>query len=163
MDLPHKRATWEKLQMKLQEYYDEHSDLDVPKELVLDDGYRLGDVVSAMRDFGVHVEDGNNRAWLEERGWQSLDVKWEELKGHLQAFYDKNKHLNVKKRYKTESGYPLGMRVESMRSSTGSKFAHLKGHPDRCWWVKQRGFVMHARDAEKNAQKWADLEDTCKK
>jgi hypothetical protein len=83
------------------------------------------------------------------------DAMWEDVQGHLRRFHAVEKHLRVPTSHVTddEYKYPLGKTVKIMRRGV-----YLKGHPDRVAWVKARGFGMHTRNAQKNAEKWAALE-----
>jgi len=47
----------------------------------------------------------------------TLSASWEMMYERAKAFYEKNGHLNVPQRYKTEEGYPLGQWLLTQRKS----------------------------------------------
>ena len=77
--------------------------------------------------------------------WQSIEarveVKWRNVQGHLQTFFDdpKHRHLRVPQDYVTPDSYPLGQAVGHMRS----RYDYINDHPE----------VANERDA-----KWEDLQ-----
>ena len=137
---------WERVKQLLQAFYDREGHLNVPQAHV-EDGEKLGQIVRSMRgtraDFlGGHPE---REAWVRERGWvdNANDERWERVQQLLQAFYDREGHLNVPNSH-VEDGEKLGQIVNGMR---GTRANYLAGHPEREAWVRARGWVDNADDA----------------
>jgi len=138
------RKRWNKYKKLLQVFYDREGHLNVPGPHV-EDGVALGKIVANMRHRDIFLADHPERqAWVRERGWvdNPRDERWERVKELLQAFYDREGHLNVPQAY-VEDGEPLGRIVLKMRGQTCQ---FLKGHPEREAWVRAHGWVDSARD-----------------
>ena len=153
-------VAWRKTQRYLQEYYDEKKHLRIPCSYVASDGFKLGQRVNDIRSHRIYVKDHPDReAWLEARGWRGKvqkDAKWNEVKLHLQAYYDDYDHTCVTQHYVTSDGFKLGRKVNDIRS----RFSYVKGHPERVEWLKERNFKMNATNAINDAERWAALGDT---
>jgi hypothetical protein len=89
--------------------------------------------------------------------WEAMEARsesaWQTIRGHLQVYYEEHEDLRVPESYKTLDEFPLGKTVQNMRVNKD----YLAGHPNRITWVEERGFKMHAKNAMKDAERWAQL------
>ena len=151
---PHK--TWEGLQAfsrkklmrvwpKLEAYYEEHKHLRVPRSHP-----ELGSVVHTIRSRNDFLGHADFKKWLYERNFVYDAPRAhleEDVWPKLEAFYEEYEHLRVPRRHPE-----LGKIVNNIRSRND-----FLGHADFRSWLYERDFTMHAKDAVKNAEKWAKV------
>jgi len=103
----------------LKQYIRKKGDALVPKDYKTDDGLPLGGWVSSRRsDFNQNRLGATKVVELDELGfiWDIEAYYWQEFIGHLKNYITQMGNVLVPKDYKTDDGFPLGMRVSSRRT-----------------------------------------------
>lgn len=103
-------------------YREENGHLDAPSSYRTPDGHALGVWLQNAR---MHRRKG----WLSPRRIRALDDlgmnweprlnQWQRLLERLRMFHTEHGHLQVPQAYQAGDGYPLGSRVNTLRSNTG--------------------------------------------
>lgn len=114
-------ASWDIYYLAAKEYHKAHGDIRIPKAYVTENGLSLGSwlqtqrrVYAGKRNGELSTEqieklDALGMVWdIQERGWQK---GLEELKKYREQYG----HADVKARYVTEEGYPLGKWLANIR------------------------------------------------
>ena len=135
---------WEEFQKRMQTYVDDQKTSRVPNDYTTKDGYPLGRRVDHVKSRGTYLKtkpDERARAdWFEALpGWRwsgaykppgfrgtIVDEPWEEFQERMHTYVAKHETSRVQQRYKTKDGYPLGMRVNSVKTYG----TYLKTKPD---------------------------------
>lgn len=133
---------------KFEAYYQEHTHLRVPLRYP-----ELGMIVKSIRSQNSFLQYDDFKKWLNERNFV-----YDARRAHLEedvwpkfkAYYEEHKHLRVPRSYPK-----LGKLVNRIRSSKD-----FLQYDDFRSWLWDHGFKMHARDAVKNAAKWAEVNGT---
>lgn len=102
-------------------YREENGHLDAPSSYRTQDGHALG---AWLQNARMHRRKG----WLSPRRTQALDDlgmnweprlnQWQHLLERLRTFHTEHGHLQVPQAYQAGDGYPLGTRVNTLRSNT---------------------------------------------
>ena len=111
---------WNRYFEKAKEYYEQHGDLNVPKDYVAD-GLKLGIWILRMRMAQANQRDTvvtpEKKAKLDSIGmiWSLHSEQWE--RNYLEAMHYYNEHgsLYMDIKYMTESGFKLGYWVSHLR------------------------------------------------
>jgi superfamily II DNA or RNA helicase len=121
-------CSWELMYAEAKKYYCEHGNLMVPKNYKTEAGLSLGLWLNTQRQIYKGKADGfltdEQIAQLNEIGivWDDYrDLSWE--KSYLEAkdYYNKFGDLLVPIKYVTESGFPLGVWIMSMRQARANQ------------------------------------------
>jgi len=121
-------CSWELMYAEAKKYYCEHGNLLVPKNYKTEAGLSLGLWLNTQRQIYKGKADGfltdEQIAQLNEIGivWDNYrDLSWE--KSYLEAkdYYNKFGDLLVPIKYVTESGFPLGVWIMSMRQARANQ------------------------------------------
>jgi len=144
---------WRDVQCALLSYYNREGHLMVPKRH-MENGMRLGGIVSDMRQ--GHFLNGHpeRKAWVNARGWVVCvgEWRWQRAKAALESFLTREGHLQVPLPHK-ENGYALGSCVWNIRKNQH----FVKGHPKRAQWCYNNGFRMRSRDEQADRRLWLEL------
>jgi hypothetical protein len=128
---------------KLRVYHEEHGHLRVPQSDPV-----LGTIVNNIRGSKCFLSHEDFKVWLDEHGFvydpRRAHLE-EEVWPKFKAFYEAHEHLRVPR-----SNPDLGTIVHHIRTRND-----YLSHADFKAWLYERGFKMHARDATKNAERWA--------
>lgn len=113
---------FDRVEILLQKYKEEHGDCLVPQKYITEDGIKLGSIVSRIRT-GDRTIDAIEKARLDNIGfvWKVNEspLPFEEVIKLLQEYKKKNGDCLVPREYITEDGFKLGPIVNSIR--TGSR------------------------------------------
>ena len=121
-------CSWELMYAEAKKYYCEHGNLLVPKNYKTEAGLSLGLWLNTQRQIYKGKADGfltdEQIARLNEIGivWDNYrDLSWE--KSYLEAkdYYNKFGDLLVPVKYVTESGFPLGVWIMTMRQARANQ------------------------------------------
>ena len=121
-------CSWELMYAEAKKYYCEHGNLIVPKNYKTESGLSLGLWLNTQRQVYKGKADGiltdEQIARLNAIGivWDNYrDLSWE--KNYLEAkdYYNKFGDLLVPVKYVTESGFPLGVWIMSMRQARANQ------------------------------------------
>ena len=115
----------------------------------------MGKIVANMRGNNSFLKsDPNLKQWLIARGWvdSEPDAHWEDVMYAFEEFHSTHGHLRVP-RNAVVNGIRLGQLVNRIRTH----HCFVQSHPERAQWFYEHGFVMHTRDAGKNAVAWEKL------
>lgn len=119
---------WKKYYTAARDYRDTHGDLDAPVSYVSEDGVRLGEWLSGIRNksgvraYGPQLTEQRIQE-LEALGmrWGSkFDQMWEEGYRHAEEYFRENGNLNVPSMFRSEDGYALGRWIARQRKVTKS-------------------------------------------
>lgn len=110
---------WMKAYNHAKMYFETYGDLDVKRHYVCDDGFRLGNWITNMRNTynnssGVTPE---RVEMLDKIGmmWSKNNALWERNFAEAERYYRKNGHLHVPVAYVTENGVKLGTWVNKLK------------------------------------------------
>ena len=132
---------------KFKDYYETNKHLRIRQ-----DDTELGRIVNHIRSRKCFLHYADFKAWLDERGFiyderrahLELDV-WPKLKD----YYAKNMHLRIPR-----SDRELGSVVNHIRSDR-----YFLQHADFAMWLWCACFKMHAKDGQKNRERWTQVFD----
>ena len=156
---------WNRYFEKAKEYYEQHGDLNVPKDYV-SDGLKLGIWILRMRMAQANQRDTvvtpEKKAKLDSIGmiWSLHSEQWE--RNYLEAMHYYNEHgdLYVDLRYMTESGFKLGYWVSRLRQKKDELSAEQIARLDAIgmvWDTEQYRFDQGYSYAKKYFDQHGDL------
>ena len=156
---------WNRYFEKAKEYYEQHGDLNVPKDYV-SDGLKLGIWILRMRMAQANQRDTvvtpEKKAKLDSIGmiWSLHSEQWE--RNYLEAMHYYNEHgdLYVDLRYMTESGFKLGYWVSRLRQKKEDMSAEQIARLDAIgmvWDTEQYRFDQGYSYAKKYYDKHGNL------
>ena len=156
---------WNRYFEKAKEYYEQHGDLNVPKDYV-SDGLKLGIWILRMRMAQANQRDTvvtpEKKAKLDSIGmiWSLHSEQWE--RNYLEAMHYYNEHgdLYVDLRYMTESGFKLGYWVSRLRQKKEDMSAEQIARLDAIgmvWDTEQYRFDQGYSYAKKYFDQHGDL------
>lgn len=161
-----KDQSWNEALRELQAYYKEHGNLDVKARYVTENGFRLGRWVCNLR---TKVKNkGLDQALTKEQQeqlaalgmiWDKNTEKWEEYFEAAQEYYRQHGNLDVKSKYVTEKGIPLGRwlsDISSQISEGSSRCVPLSD--DQLERLKSIGF----KQEKKTARQWNEKYELAK-
>jgi len=113
---------WEKNFSAAKEYYENHGDLNIPKNYVTLDGVRLGKWLSYLRGLDNSGKEKKyltpeRKSQLESIGmiWNRFDYIWDRNYAEACGFYAEHGHLNIPRKYVTPDGIRLGAWIGRIR------------------------------------------------
>ncbi|MGN0414931.1 MAG: Helicase associated domain protein [Agathobacter sp.] len=115
-------SAWETYYIAAKQWYLENGNLKVPKSYVTPTGLTLGSWISTQRRVragsvtGALTEEKIKK--LDEIGmvWDISDQNWEEALEELRAYYRENGNADVKAKYVSPDGFPLGRWISNLRT-----------------------------------------------
>ena len=114
-------SAWEVYYAAAKQWYEQNGHLKVPKSYVTSSGLTLGSWIQTQRKVHAGKTAGSltpeRIRMLEKIGmiWTVSDHKWEEALRELQRYHDRYGNLDIKARYVTEEGWPLGKWISNLR------------------------------------------------
>ena len=116
-------SSWQEATDELRRYLEEYGNLDIKARYVSPSGFRLGSWVGNLRykvkKYGIEQAlSPVQRKELEELGmiWDRNQEKWEQYFEAAKNYYDEHGNLDVKTKYVTADGIPLGRWIASINS-----------------------------------------------
>ena len=109
---------WEKRYTAVKAYFEEHGNIDIPRDTVLSDGKKIGNWIVIQRTkYREKTLSDRQIKLLEELGmvWQT-DDPWEIGFAHAKEYFDEFSDLNVPKSYVCSDGYKLGIWITNQRN-----------------------------------------------
>lgn len=149
-------ASWETYYLAAQNFYHEKGHLKIPKTYVTDAGLTLGSWIQTQRKVHAGKVPGalteERKAKLEAIGmiWSIKSSSWEEAYEELLFYYESNGNVDVKARYISESGYPLGKWVSNLRRNVKNKGVAQVLTEEQQKQLEALGMIW-----DKNGEKWA--------
>ena len=165
-------ASWEIYYVAAKEYYQEHGNIRIPKSYVTPGGLTLGSWLQTQRRVYAGKRNGELGAEQIEK-LNALGMVWdiqsrgfqkgcEELENYRTQFG----HVDVKARYETEAGYPLGKWIANIRQkyNNGTLPEEQKARLDALgfiWDKQENSWEEYFRAAERYYQEHGSLEMPC--
>ena len=154
---------WRKYYAAARDYRETHGDLEVPAAYVSDEGVRLGDWISRIRNKGEKESlTEEQRQALDALGmvWESkYDRLWEAGYRHAEEYFREEGNLNVPAAYCSEDGYALGRWVARQRGLMlkydGERLARLEAIGMD--WDREESWTVRYRLAEQYYKEHGDL------
>lgn len=153
-------------------YYQKEGSLRIPKTYVTPEGIPLGSWIQTQRKVYAGKAEGSltpdKIAKLEAIGmiWDAKEDKNNEAFAEIQAYYERYGNLDIKARYVTESGFPLGrwvsrLRTEVRKSGTSQVLTeeqqrYLNGH-GMIWNPNGARWEQYLKAARAYKDKYGDL------
>tara|TARA_Y100000389_G_C17436384_1_gene505788 strand:+ start:186 stop:1877 length:1692 start_codon:yes stop_codon:yes gene_type:complete len=128
---------WEKFLKELLKYYEVNKHCKVPYNEITDDGYRLGQTVSTVRNKKIYLtgnserENSEREQKLNEIGfiWSPFDEAWNNFLKNLKDYIKKNgSPNNIVRNTKLPNGYKLGEKIKGIQSQNQ---LYIKNKPER--------------------------------
>ncbi len=148
---------WEKNYQACVEYYEKHSNLDIPANYATTDGLRVGAWIRRIRKArdgrlkGAAKLTNEQIARLDAIGmnWQDAFTKrWEYGYGKAKEYYAKNGNLDVPTKYVTEDGFPLGKWLKGhVQATDRTGRLVIKLTPERKAKLDALGFKWEQEDS----------------
>ena len=116
---------WEEKIRLVEVYFEEHGDLNIPCDLVVDGVWLARWFTEQIARYNGKAKNGKTLTPKQERRLEALgiqknvsrnDLAWEEQYAEAKRFYEKNGHLSVSKRYVSVNGKNLGVWVQRQRT-----------------------------------------------
>ncbi len=162
-------VAWETRYRAVKAYFDEHGDLEIPKDMVLSDGRMIGNWILMQRTArkkGRLTEEQINRLDAVGMTWELPDP-WERGFAHAEAYFREHGDLLVPAGYVCKDGYKLRSWIINQRND--------RNHPSRyhcvtderaarlekigmVWDVSERQWEDAYRAAEGYFRKHGDLD-----
>lgn len=126
-------SSWQEVLEELKSYRNTYGNLDIKAKYVSPTGFRLGSWINNMRfkvkKYGLEqaLTDEQRKA-LEKLGmiWDHNQEKWEQYYSAAEKYYSEHGNLDVKIKYVTPEGIPLGRWLSNISNQLNSKGAKNK-------------------------------------
>lgn len=126
-------SSWQEVLEELKFYRNTYGNLDIKAKYVSPTGFRLGSWINNMRfkvkKYGIEqaLTDEQRKA-LEELGmiWDHNQEKWEQYYSAAEKYYSEHGNLNVKIKYVTPEGIPLGRWLSNISNQLNGRSAKNK-------------------------------------
>lgn len=126
-------SSWQEVLEELKSYRNTYGNLDIKAKYVSPTGFRLGSWINNMRfkvkKYGIEqaLTDEQRKA-LEELGmiWDHNQEKWEQYYSAAEKYYSEHGNLNVKIKYVTPEGIPLGRWLSNISNQLNGRSAKNK-------------------------------------
>ena len=126
-------SSWQEVLEELKSYRNTYGNLDIKAKYVSPTGFRLGSWINNMRfkvkKYGIEqaLTDEQRKA-LEELGmiWDHNQEKWEQYYSAAEKYYSEHGNLNVKIKYVTLEGIPLGRWLSNISNQLNGRSAKNK-------------------------------------
>ena len=139
---------WEKRYNAVKCYFDSHGNIDIPCDLVLSDGKKLGNWIKIQRKkYREKVLTGEQVKMLDEIGmvWQ-LDDPWEVGFVHAEEYFKEFANLNIPKNYVCSDGYRLGGWISNQRNIYSHPTKYSKLTPEQKKRLDFIGMIWNVAD-----------------
>jgi Helicase associated domain len=121
-------AQWEESFFRLEQFSEREGHSQVLRSYKTDEGFRLGDWVDCQRKNKGSMQPDRRRRLEALPGWQwePFLAQWEEGFSLLKQFVEREGHCQVKRNYKTDEGFELGVWVSNQRTRMNSMEANRR-------------------------------------
>jgi hypothetical protein len=151
-------ATWDIYYRAAREYRKTNGNLRVPKDYVTDNGLTLGSWIKTQRRVyagkvpGALTDEKIQK--LNDLGmlWDVRSDSWEEGYGELLTYYEKYGDADVKARYVSDSGFPLGKWVSNLRGKVKNKGMDQALTPEQQQKLAAVGMIWNKRGEKQERQ-----------
>ena len=116
-------STWDNYYLTACAYHRDHGNLKVPKDYVTEEGLTLGSWIQTQRKvYAGKIAGGLTADKIEKLNmigmiWNVRKNGFDTAYAELQKYHEQNGNLDIKARYVSDSGYPLGKWVSNLRGS----------------------------------------------
>lgn len=148
-------SSWETYYLAAQDYYRQQGHLRIPRRYVTPAGLTLGSWIQTQRKVyagkvnGALTEEKIEKLNAIGMVWNIRESSWEEGYEELAAYCRRFGNVDVKAKYVSESGFPLGKWVSNLRVNVNKK------GKDRVLTVEQqRQLERLGMIWDKNGEKW---------
>ena len=147
-------VTWDKRYAAVKAYFDGHGDINIPKELVLSDGRKIGSWIIVQRA-------AKRNGKLTERQIEKLDAvgmvwelpdSWEIGFDHAEMYYREHGNLLLPTAYVCSDGYRLGHWVANQRANHNHQKKYHSITTEQAARLEQIGMVWDIYE-----QQWKDV------
>lgn len=136
-------VAWFKFIKELEKFYQKHNHIKILGDYITDDGYRLGQTLSTVRNKGVYINNYPERKKkLDEMGiiWSPYDKLWEQFIKYLKLYLKQNNNsLNKLKKSTTIDNYNLGSIAHGIVYNEN----FIKNNSERKEILKKLGFNIN--------------------
>ncbi|MBQ7668021.1 MAG: helicase associated domain-containing protein [Clostridia bacterium] len=116
---------WYDMYEKLEEYYNEYGNINVPIYYKTSDGFMLGRWLSNIRNSVKHPSangmrlNSNKIELLERLGidWSPIETQWEKMYNLAKEYYNENGNLLIPDKYTTKENIKLGRWIGTQRGN----------------------------------------------
>ena len=104
--------------MRLVKYYNEHGDINIDKNYVSEDGFKLGHWLKRQGQNRDNLS-AERKAKLEKLGFVLVSprIRWQMKLDSARQYYEANGSIRVPKAYVTEQGYKLNSWIHDQRQA----------------------------------------------
>ena len=156
---------WNEALKELQTYYQEHGNLDIKARYETADGFKLGRWICNLRtkvktkglDQSLTKEQQEQLAAL-GMIWDRNTEKWEEYFEVAEEYYRTHGNLNVRTKYVTDNGIPLGRWLTDISNQLNSETRSAALSEEQLTRLKKIGFQTE----KKTARQWNEKYELAK-
>lgn len=148
-------SSWEVYYQAARAWYQEKGSLRIPKGYVTDTGLALGSWIQTQRKVYAGKANGALTGEKIQRlnaigmVWDVKSSSWEEGYGELLAYYEKYGNADVRARYVSEGGFPLGKWISNLRAAIRKKGAAQVLTAEQQKQLEALGMIW-----DKNSDRW---------
>ena len=149
-------ASWEVMYEKAKAYYEEHGDLEIPRDYYTEDGMSLGTWIATQRSVYRGTASRNCNPLTQVQidklsaigmRWQSVsEISWEKYYEAAKFYYEKNGNLLPNYLYVDENGIGLGHWICAQRTSRKNGVTRLGLTEERIARLDEIGMVWDVPD-----------------
>ncbi len=133
-------------------YYEEHGDLNIPKDYKSEKGILIKTWLNNMKNkYNKGTLMDEQKRLLEDIGMcfeSSKDVSWHESFNKAKLYYEEHGNLNVSSDYKCEDGFALGRWIRRHRKDASGK-TQIKVTDERRALLDSIGMIWHVNSDDK--------------
>ena len=160
-----KNQGWNEALKELQTYYQEHGNLDIKARYETADGFKLGRWICNLRtkvktkglDQSLTKEQQEQLAAL-GMIWDRNTEKWEEYFEAAEEYYRTHGNLNVRTKYVTDNGIPLGRWLTDINNQLNSETRSAALSEEQLTRLRKIGFHTE----KKTARQWNEKYELAK-
>jgi helicase domain protein len=144
---------WEKRYNAVKNYFNEHGNIDIPKDIVLSDGKKIGNwLFIQRRKYRENSLTSEQIRLLNEVGmvWELAD-SWEIGFAHAKQYYSENKNLKISANYICPDGYNLGSWIVNQRAIFNKPTKYSRISEEQKTRLESIGMVWNAFDIKFNS------------
>lgn len=146
-------ASWDTMYRFALRYFEEHGNLEIPRNYKTSEGYSLGNWIFTQRKiyrgetYGTLGKDRIEKLEAIGMVWDSVrDISWKRYYDLAKAYYAEHGNLNIPKDYKKIAGYDLFSWINRMRTYRKSSIQHSYLTEERIAMLDQIGMIWNVPD-----------------